>query len=61
MAAAEGAASLAGRDDAEAQQAGELREWARLALRRPQTPDYARRPFRDAEHWAPFILIGDPA
>jgi len=60
LAAAEGAASLAGRDGAEARQAGELRERARLAQRRPQAPDYARRPFCDAEHWAPFILIGDP-
>ena len=56
VAAAEAAASL--EDSADAR---ELRARARLAARRPQNPDYARRPFRDAEHWAPFILIGDPA
>lgn len=61
MTAAEDAATLAGHGAAEARQAAELRERIRLALRRPQSPDYSRRPFRDAEHWAPFILIGDPA
>jgi len=61
MAAAETVAPLVGRDVPAARQAGQLRERARLALRRPHSPDYARRPFRDVEHWAPFILIGDPA
>jgi len=60
LAAAEHATSLGASDAAEARQAAEVRERARLATRRPQTPDYARRPFGDAEHWAPFILIGDP-
>jgi CHAT domain-containing protein len=52
--------SRAGRDDAQTRQAQELRDRARLAARLSLNPDYTRRPFRDAEHWAPFILIGDP-
>jgi CHAT domain-containing protein/tetratricopeptide (TPR) repeat protein len=60
MAAVAGLLARAGGDDAETRQAEELRERARLVARQPRNPNYARRPFRGAEHWAPFILIGDP-
>lgn len=61
MAAVTRVLSLSGCDDAEIRQAEDLRERARLAGKRLQGPDYARQPFSAAEHWAPFILIGDPA
>lgn len=49
-----------GGSDSDSRQAAELQERARLVGMRPRDPDYARRPFRATEHWAPFILIGDP-
>ncbi len=50
----------AGLTEAEISRAAQLRERVRLAARRQREPDYSRRPFSGAEHWAPFILIGDP-
>jgi CHAT domain-containing protein/tetratricopeptide (TPR) repeat protein len=53
--------SLDGLTDTEAKRAMDLREQVRFAAGHPRNPDYARRPFRAAEYWAPFMLIGDPA
>jgi CHAT domain-containing protein/tetratricopeptide (TPR) repeat protein len=52
--------SLDGLSDAEASRAAELRARVLFASGRSRNPDYARQPFRAAEHWAPFVLIGDP-
>jgi hypothetical protein len=46
--------------ETDAGQAAAVRERIRLAARQPGVIDYARRPFDIAEHWAPFMVIGDP-
>jgi CHAT domain-containing protein len=46
---------------AESREAARLGDLAELLARLQPRPDYSRRPFSEPRHWAPFILIGDPA
>jgi hypothetical protein len=52
--------SLGGVADSGIRRAAELRDVLGSPGCGPRDPGYARRPFRAAEHGAPFILIGDP-